>query len=109
MKKVYSATHPVNAHLVKGILEGENIKCIVQGEYLWNVRGEIPLTPDTCPSVWVILDDDYDRAMEVIRKFQVEGSRCDLNTKEWRCSKCGESNEGQFSECWKCGAPRTSD
>ena len=25
-----------------------------------------------------------------------------LNVAEWKCEKCGESNEEQFSECWKC-------
>jgi hypothetical protein len=25
-----------------------------------------------------------------------------LNVAEWKCEKCGESNEEQFSECWQC-------
>ena len=24
----------------------------------------------------------------------------------WRCAQCGESLEGQFTECWNCGASR---
>ena len=24
------------------------------------------------------------------------------NVIEWKCNKCGESNEEQFSECWQC-------
>jgi predicted membrane protein len=30
----------------------------------------------------------------------------DLDLIEWKCNKCGESSEGQFSECWQCGASR---
>ncbi|WP_262964145.1 superinfection immunity protein [Methylobacter psychrophilus] len=30
----------------------------------------------------------------------------DLYLIEWKCNKCGESSEGQFSECWQCGASR---
>ena len=106
MKKVYIASNPVYAHLLKGILEGDNIQSIVQGEFLWNVRGEVPITPETSPSVWVIDEADYDRAMEIIKIFQVEENNSEHETLEWKCNKCGESNEGQFSECWQCGAVR---
>lgn len=30
----------------------------------------------------------------------------DLEAIEWKCNKCGEISEGQFSECWQCGASR---
>jgi hypothetical protein len=106
MKKVYTATNPGNAHLLKGFLEGENILSIVQGDFLWGARGEIPVTPETSPSVWVIDDADYDRAMEIISNFQAEENNGDLEIMEWKCNKCGESNEGQFSECWQCGTSR---
>jgi hypothetical protein len=106
MKKVYIASNPVNANLLKGVLEGDNIQSIVQGEFLWGVRGEVPITPETSPSVWVIDDADYDRAMEIIKIFQVEENKGENDTVEWKCNKCGESNERQFSECWQCGAAR---
>jgi hypothetical protein len=106
MKRVYIATNPTDAHLLKGVLEGMNIQTIVQGEFLWGVRGEIPLTPETSPSVWVADDTDYDRAMEIIKDFQVGEKNDDLEIIEWKCKKCGETNEGQFSECWQCGTSR---
>jgi hypothetical protein len=27
--------------------------------------------------------------------------------KSWACAGCGESIEGQFSECWNCGRDRS--
>ena len=106
MKKVFIATNPVNAHLLKGVLEGENIQSVVQGEYLWGARGEIPVTSETSPSVWVVDDADYDRAMEIVSNFQAEEDNSDLRSAEWKCKKCGERNEGQFTECWQCGTSR---
>ena len=70
MKKVYVAKNPADAHLLKGLLEGENIETEVRGEFLNGVRGEVPITPDTCPSVWVMDDADYDRAMELVSTFR---------------------------------------
>ena len=105
MKKVYIAKNPADAHLLKGLLEGENIEAEVRGEFLYGVRGEVPITPDTCPSVWVMDDAHYDRAMELVASFR-EGEPTNPNEGDaWRCS-CEEVNEGQFTECWSCGKAR---
>jgi hypothetical protein len=106
LKKVYDAKNPADAHLLKGLLEGENIQAVVRGEYLWGTRGEIPLTFDTCPSVWVS-EDDYDRTMELVSAFRPVGSVTELpQSEEWKCPGCSETNESQFTECWQCGKGR---
>jgi hypothetical protein len=66
LKKIYTAKDPADAHLLKGLLEGEMIDAEVRGEFLYGVRGEVPITQDTCPSVWIMDDSDYDRAMELV-------------------------------------------
>ena len=33
-----------------------------------------------------------------------EASRDESPQAPWRCSGCGEDNEGQFGACWNCGA-----
>ena len=106
MRKIYTATNPVDAHLLKGVLESEGIPAVVQGEFLWNTRGEVPISAETSPSVWVIDDMDYDRAVELVKVFQYSAEGIDSASPEWQCDKCNESNEGQFTECWHCGASR---
>ena len=105
MKKVYIAKNPADAHLLKGFLEGENIEAEVRGEFLYGVRGEVPITPDTCPSVWVMDDSDYDKAMELVSTLREGESPNPIEDEVWRCS-CGEENESQFTECWSCGKAR---
>jgi hypothetical protein len=105
LKKVYIAKNPADAHLLKGLLEGENIEADVRGEFLYGVRGEVPIAQDTCPSVWVIDDADFDRAMELVSTFRVGESQNSGEGKVWRCN-CGEENESQFTECWSCGKAR---
>jgi hypothetical protein len=39
--------NPTDAHLLKGLLESEGIEAVVQGEFLWIARGEVPITTDT--------------------------------------------------------------
>ena len=105
MKKVYTAKNLADAHLLKGLLEGENIEAEVRGEFLYGVRGEVPITPDTCPSVWVMDDADYDRAIELVSAFREGEPPNPVEGKVWRCN-CGEENENQFTECWSCGTAR---
>ena len=106
MKRIYNATNPSDAHLLKGILEGENINAVVQGEYLWNLRGQLPITPETCPSVWVVEESDYERALELLSALHFGEEPLPQQGAEWRCGQCGEMNEPQFTECWQCGKPR---
>jgi hypothetical protein len=105
LKKVYIAKNPADAHLLKGLLEGENIEAEVRGEFLYGVRGEVPITPDTCPSVWVRDDADYDRAVELVSTFREGEPSSPAEGETWRC-RCGEENELQFTECWSCGRAR---
>src|SRR3989442_11654013 len=62
MRPVYFAPDPLDAHLVERLLAGEGIRAVVCGDYLFGVRGGIPLTPPTRPSGWVLDDADYVRA-----------------------------------------------
>ncbi len=105
MKKVYIAKDPADAHLLRGFLEGETIESEVRGEFLYGVRGEVPISQDTCPSVWVIDDADYDRAMELVSTFREGVSRVPIEWKTWRCG-CGEGKESRFTERWSCGKAR---
>ena len=106
MKRVYIAANLPDAHLVKEILEGENIDAVVQGEYLWNIRGEVPVTTETSPSVWVVEDSDYERALEVLSALNTKEKPLMQDEAEWRCGQCGETNGPQFTQCWQCGKDR---
>ena len=106
MKKIYTARNPIDAHLLKGALEGEQIEAIVQGDFLWGTRGEVPVTPETCPSVWIVNDADYEKAVQIVEDFRSQESIGHIQTEEWKCDNCNETNEGHFLECWQCGALR---
>ncbi|MBU0991068.1 MAG: DUF2007 domain-containing protein [Proteobacteria bacterium] len=108
MKKIFTAKHPTEAHMVKGLLESFNIPCQIRGESLFFIRGEIPITEDTLPTVWV--DDGVeDRIIEEIMADFNNESASDLKAFDWRCRHCGEYIEGQFTACWKCGREKAED
>jgi rubrerythrin len=98
MKKVATTVDRVMINHYKNILESEGIACKIRNDHLGSIVGEMPFT-EAWPELWVINDLDYDRAKQLI-----EGTALDESPlAEWRCKKCGETNEGQFAACWSCG------
>ena len=63
--------------------------------------GELPMTFDTLPSIW-LAPEDRARARQRIEQA-LHGKRSDLS---WVCPGCLERLEAQFTECWNCGAAR---
>jgi hypothetical protein len=103
MRKVYEAADPTEAHLVKGLLEAEGIDCWVSGDLLFSARGEIPVTEDTCPGVWIRQPGQLLRARGIIEAMHRPAAP---SARAWRCPDCGETLEAQFTDCWRCGCAR---
>ena len=105
MKQVYLAQDPIQANLLVDLLGAEGVEAVVQGEHLYAIRGLVPVA---YPTVWVVDDGEYDRAralaLEFDRQQQMDADREPLEP--WNCPSCGETIEGQFDQCWHCGADR---
>jgi len=97
MQRVYSSFNLQAAHHAKNVLQNEGIRATVRNEHLASAMGELP--PAECQfEVWVLRDDDRVRAEALLRQGpQGHGVA-------WRCARCGEVSEPQFTQCWKCGA-----
>jgi len=105
MKLVFTARDIPEAHFVRGLLESHGLSAAVRGEDLWGIRGQVPFT-ETWPTVWV-LDDACEReAREVVREYDLGRTDAGPRGVTWRCRKCGEPLDPQFTSCWRCGAER---
>lgn len=98
--RIFKATGPTDAYLVRDWLERNQVPAQVRGEGLMSLRGDIPIG-EAWPSVWVP-PSEKDRAMALIRTF--DGPT--LVHPHWQCPSCSESNEPNFGSCWSCGADR---
>jgi hypothetical protein len=108
MTKIYGARDLVEAQFVKGLLEAEQIEAVVQGGPLQSVLGEIPINPESLPTIWVH-EKDVDHARVVIDELHQGGPVKTSPRPSWTCPRCGEILEGQFTTCWNCGGERPSE
>lgn len=106
MKKLHTFTlgDRAQAGLLKELLEGEGVNCIIRNEQLFAALGEIPFL-ECFPELWVVDDEVWPRAKSLLDNWLKE----DVNLNEWVCRNCGETLEGQFGACWRCGQEKESE
>ena len=102
MEMVYTTDSLVAVLHLKNLMETEGIASIVKNDQMYTLRAEVPFV-EVWPQLWVCHAQDMPRARELVAEF-LKGP--DPGLPGWRCPACGESLEGQFTACWRCGAQR---
>ena len=102
MRKVYTSDNSAIIGHARQVLENHSIPCVVRNDFLLGGAGELPVN-ETWPELWVIDDRDVDRARALVDGIVAAAH---ASGPPWRCASCGEHMEGQFTDCWSCGASR---
>lgn len=102
MQKVYSSPSLSMVYCAKNVLASHGIESLVRGENLTSLAGEIPWT-DAWAELWI---PDEMRAEEAREILESSLNEAEHSEEAWKCPACGEELEGQFTECWKCGAEK---
>ncbi|MEO6847891.1 MAG: DUF2007 domain-containing protein [Chthoniobacterales bacterium] len=92
-------THPdfTRVGYCKSILDSEEILCWIRNQ---NVESALEAPSILCrPTLCVMNDEDYDRAMEILRPFYKPQ---ETDATDWVCNTCGEKVPANFDFCWKC-------
>ncbi|AGY91476.1 hypothetical protein SPICUR_02310 [Spiribacter curvatus] len=99
LKRVYTVADPLIAGHIETILTERGIHCFVRNRFLTGAAGEIPPL-EAWPEVWVAAEDE---AVSQRLIDEVVGPPDAPVGNDWQCPDCGETIEGQFAECWRCG------
>ena len=108
MKEIYKAASLSDAHIFCGVLQSAGIHAIVQGDTLAPLRGMLPMTVETNPTVRILNDADEEKALQILEQYQKQAQQPEPEG-PWTCSSCNEEIEPQFTDCWNCGASRLRD
>jgi len=97
---IYTAETLIQVEHIRALLDNEGIRTTVRNQYLSAGLGELPAF-ECWPELWLVNEGDSARAQRFIQDYL----RADPGLlQDWRCPQCGETIEGQFSQCWHCGA-----
>lgn len=99
MTRVFSSFDRIAVFHARNLLEAEGIRATVRNEMLSSAMGELP--PAECQAeVWVEREADAALAERILREGPSAAGG------PWPCA-CGETLEGQFLQCWRCGSSRS--
>ena len=102
--EVYRARNIAQAHVLKGLLEGEGIPALVENDLLQGAVGDIPVGWATSPRVLVEAQNAL-RARAIAEQFDASqaASRDQDVEDEARCLACGELLWEEEDRCRACG------
>jgi Putative prokaryotic signal transducing protein len=100
VQRIFIARNVTEAHIVSGMLNAAGIRAEVRGHYLASGYGELPISNDTLPSVWIEDAAQTANARTLIAEYERPAPG---KGPPWRCEQCGEIHAVQFTACWKCG------
>lgn len=100
MKLVYTNENTLLIGNVQNILNNAGIHTCLKNEYAGGASGDLSFL-NTWQELWIVNDEDYERATDLIN----QSSHKDTN--DWLCTKCGENNSSAFDFCWNCESENT--
>lgn len=78
-------------------LKHAGIEASMQRYFLGAAAGQLP--PDQClPEIWLTHDEQEAQARALLHDL------AHVTQRRWVC-ECGETVEGGFEQCWRCGRP----
>lgn len=66
MQRIYDANNLIEAHIIKGLLEQQDIEVYIGGYYLQGGVGELPASGNV--SIWVA-EQQTEHAIEIIKEY----------------------------------------
>ncbi len=100
MKRLYTAAHLPEAHLVRGLLAARGITVQVFNEYAQGGLGDLPAA-SVLPELWLEDERDEGIAREIVNAYERQATLPGVQA----CPSCGEENPRDFAVCWQCQKP----
>jgi len=102
MRFLASADNLLIATLWQRMLEAAGIRCELRNRYIGAAVGDLP-ADQVAPQLWLRDSRDHAAASALLSEWRAPSA-----LPSWRCASCREQLEGQFFQCWNCGATQTS-
>ena len=105
MKPVFCDREPARVGYFQSVLENAGILSFIRNQHTNTTMSEMP-SGLFFPVLCVVNDDDFARAIDLIREVR-DGTP--PGVPDWTCERCHEAVPGGFDLCWNCGTERRDD
>ncbi|AVJ57221.1 hypothetical protein C5610_13525 [Idiomarina sp. OT37-5b] len=92
---VYYAANPLEAQLLKGLLETQQITVRMTDNGMVGGIGELPA--DAIETPLKVQAEQYEQARKILTNYEQDRQL------EITCPHCQETNFSNFEVCWQCG------
>jgi len=99
---VYRLQDPIEANLIRGLLENAGITTRLTGEHLVGAYSGVP---KLCEVRVLVPSADQGAAERVLQRYEADRRQPPTET-DWLCPECGEGNGPRFEFCWNCQRAR---
>lgn len=100
MKLVYTHENITMVTHFQNVVEQAGIATVIKNQFSAGGAGDLAMG-DVWPELWVLDDDQYNIASELVSQAQAPAA-----AKDWSCAVCGQENAGNFEICWQCQAEK---
>lgn len=97
MKLIHSHQSIFLLNNVKNLIDAQGIETTIKNEFAQGAAGGIAAATDAWAELWVVNDEDYDRAIDIVKR-----SHSNIDGADWICAHCAEKNDPSFEVCWQC-------
>jgi hypothetical protein len=95
--RIFASLSIAEVHHAKNLLASVGISSFVKNEILASAIGQLPFG-DCQPELWLADPADAERARRILTEGPLAPSE---KANVWQC-RCGEIQEAQFTQCWRC-------
>lgn len=85
---------------LQSLLEAHGIRTFLKNQFSAGALGELPFV-EICPQLYILAERDLEQARMLLQVVPRGPEPAD-----WDCAACGARSEGNFAQCWQCGAAR---
>ena len=101
MKRIFASLSIADVHHAKNLLDSVGIRSFVKNEMLASAIGQLPFA-DCQPELWLTDPTDEEHARRLLHDGPLAPAQ---KGDVWQCV-CGEIQEAQFTQCWRCASYR---
>jgi hypothetical protein len=101
VKRIFASLSLVEVHHAKNLLDSVGIRTVLKNEMLASAIGQLPFT-ECQPELWLVNVADAERARHLLAEGPLHPAE---KSNVWQCG-CGEIQEAQFTQCWRCAGYR---